>query len=344
MRGAAARGVVFLNSVSAGANYLDECRRAVARGEASARMVLEGIEQVLSGQQERFSVRYLCAGPEGERWFEMWVEALRGPDVGAVISHVDITDQLEAQAEVRRHQDEISRLSRARTMGEFAASLAHELSQPLAAILANAQAARRFLAGGRKHLAEVRAILEDIDADDQRAGEMIQRMRALFGRHEVEMTTVDLNEVVRDAMALVRSDAVLRRVTLVPDLAEGLTPVRADRIQLQQVLLNLILNAFEAMAQQETQGTNRRLIVRTSGGADGYAEVSVRDTGTGIRPEDLDRLFEAYFTTKRDGMGMGLSIAQSIARGHGGRVWVTNNSDCGATFHLALPTFSGTLS
>ena len=344
MRGAMERGAQSLSAVSAGASYVEECRRAIARGDASAAVALEGIEEVLTGRQEHFSLQYPSAGPDGERWYEMWVEALRGPDAGAVISHLDVTEQHGARAELRRHQQEVVHLSRTGTMGKFAASLAHELSQPLAAILANSQAARRFLAGGRKHLSEVRAILEDIDADDQRAGEMIRRMRALFGRHEVEMTTVDLNEVVRDAIALVRSDAVLRRVTVVLDLAEGLGPVRADRIQLQQVLLNLILNALEAMADQEAPGGGRRLMLRTNRGADGYAEVSVRDTGCGIPPEVMDRLFEAYFTTKRDGMGMGLSIAHSIARGHGGRVWATNNSDCGATFHLALPLVSGTSS
>ena len=253
-----------------------------------------------------------------------------------------VTAQHGALTEIRRHQEEVAHLSRTRTMGEFAASMAHELSQPLAAILANAQAARRFLAGGRRHLPEVRAILDDIDADDQRAGEMIRRMRALFKRHEVEVTSVDVNEVVREAIALVHSEAVLRRVTLVMDLADGLLPVRADRIQVQQVLLNLILNALEAMAGPGTQGVNRRLVLRTSLGTDGYAELSVRDSGPGIPPEHFDRLFRSYFTTKRDGLGMGLSISQTIASGHGGRLWVTNNSDSGATFHLALPLFSRT--
>jgi signal transduction histidine kinase len=328
-----------LRAAAVGTSYVDECRDAIARGDTSALVALEGIEQVLTGVEPHFSFEYPCAGPDGERWFAMRVEALRGADAGAVVSHIDITAQHGALAEIRRHQEEVAHLSRTRTMGEFAASMAHELSQPLAAILANAQAARRFLAGGRRHLPEVHAILDDIDADDQRAGEMIRRMRALFKRHEVEVTSVDLNEVVREATALVHSEAVLRRVTMVMDLADGLSPVRADRIQVQQVLLNLILNAFEAIAAPGAQGPNRRLVLRTSLGTDGYVDVSVRDSGPGIPPEHFDRLFRSYFTTKRDGLGMGLSISQAIAQGHGGRLWATNNSDSGATFHLALPLF-----
>lgn len=282
----------------------------------------------------------LVVGTIGRR--REWPEDLIGRMrfVADVFSGVVVRQR--AQSAALRSAEEVAHLSRTRTMGEFAASLAHELSQPLAAILANAQAARRFLTGGRRYLPEVRAILEDIDADDQRAGEMIRRMRALFKRHEVEVTCVDLNEVVREAVALVHSEAVLRRVTLVLDLADGLGAVRADRIQVQQVLLNLILNAFEAMAGPGVQGVSRRLMLRTSFGTDGYADLGVRDSGPGIPLEHLDRLFGSYFTTKRDGLGMGLSISQAIAHGHGGRLWATNNSDCGATFHLALPLFSRT--
>jgi signal transduction histidine kinase len=284
----------------------------------------------------------LVVGTIGQRrdWPEDLIQRMRL--VANVFAGVMVRQNAERAA--RRSAEEVTHLSRTRTMGEFAASLAHELSQPLAAILANAQAGRRFLAGGRANVSEVRAILEDIDADDQRAGEMIRRMRALFKRHEVEVTCVDLNEVVREAVGLVHSEAVLRRVTLVLDLADGLGPVRADRIQVQQVLLNLILNAFEALSAPGVQGANRRVMLRTSLGADGYADVGVRDSGPGIPPEHLDRLFGSYFTTKRDGLGMGLSISQSIAQGHGGRLWATNNSDSGATFHLALPLFSRTIS
>ena len=164
----------------------------------------------------------LVVGMIGRRreWSEDLIQRMRF--IADVFSGVMVRQR--ALIAAQRSAEEVAHLSRTRTMGEFAASLAHELSQPLAAILANAQAARRFLTGGRRHLPEVRAILEDIDADDQRAGEMIRRMRALFKRHEVEVTCVDLNDVVRDAVALVHSEAVLRRVTLVLDLAEGLSP------------------------------------------------------------------------------------------------------------------------
>jgi signal transduction histidine kinase len=331
-------GVAQISAVSPGASYVDECRRAIARGDVSAGVALNAIEQVLAGRQSRFALQYRLAGPGAGRWFDMRIEALRAPDGGAVISHVDIT----AQHDVRRHSEEIAHLARIGTMGQFAASLAHELSQPLSAILSNAQAARRFLGAPRPHLPEIRAILEDIDADDQRAGDVIRRMRALFTRHEVEFVTLDVNAVVREVLALVHSEAVLRRVTVVLDLADTLGLVAGDRVQVQQILLNLILNAFEAMTGPGAESGERRLILHTALNGDGDAEISVRDTGPGIPPPILDRLFESFFTTKREGLGMGLSIARTIAQNHGGRLWAANNSDYGATFHLALPLVART--
>lgn len=334
MRAATDNRAARLCGVSLGASYLDLCRCRVARGDAAARRALDGIEQVLTGPQVRFAFEYEAGDPNDQHWYEVRVEAFPAFVGGAMISHVDVTARHDAEATLRRHQEEVAHFARIRTMAVFAASLAHELSQPLAAILSNAQAASRFLAGRHPKLDEVRAILEDIGADDQRAGEVIARMRGLLRRHEVEMADLNLNDVVREVAQLVHSDSVLRRVTFVSDLDETLPPVRADRVQVQQVLLNLILNGFEAV---DGAAGERRVMLRTTHGAEGFAEVAVRDTGPGIPPEHIDRLFEAFFTTKREGLGMGLSISQAIAQGHGGRLWATNNSDCGATFHMAVP-------
>ena len=236
-------------------------------------------------------------------------------------------------------ENEIARFARVRTLGGFALSLAHELNQPLSAILANAQAARRFLAAPNPQIDEIRSIIDDIDADDRRAGELIHAMRALLHHHEVQLVLLDLNEVVRDVTRMLHGDFLLRRVTLVLDLDAQLPKVRCDLVQLQQVLLNLIMNASEAMA--ETTTLDRRMIIRTRAGDDGRCVISVRDAGKGIRPENFEHLFEQFFTTKHDGLGMGLSITRSIIESHGGRIWATNNSDAGATFHVALPIAPG---
>ncbi len=237
-----------------------------------------------------------------------------------------------------QRENRIARFARVGTLGGFALSLAHELNQPLSAILANAQAARRFLATADPPIDEVRAIIDDIDADDRRAGELIHAMRALLDNREVEMVLLDPNDVVRDVVRLLHGDLLLRRVTLVLDLEATLPQVRFDLVQLQQVLLNLVMNAFEAMA--DTATLDRRLIIRTRAGADGNCVLSVRDAGPGIAPDKFDHVFEQFFSTKPDGLGMGLSIARSILETHGGRIWATNNSDVGATFHVALPIVS----
>jgi len=234
----------------------------------------------------------------------------------------------------RPAQPDLARFARVRTLGGFALSLAHELNQPLAAILANAQAARRFLASPNPPIDEIRAIIDDIDADDRRAGELIHGMRALLNHHDEEMARTDFNDVIRDVGRLVHGDCLLRRVALVLDLEAPLPPVRCDRVQMKQVLLNLIVNGFEAM--QDTVAVERRLIIR-SRSEDGLCVISVRDAGIGIPAERFDRLFEQFFSTKSEGLGMGLSIARSILGAHGGRIWATNNTDLGATFHIALP-------
>jgi two-component system sensor kinase FixL len=231
-------------------------------------------------------------------------------------------------------QPDLARFARVRTLGGFALSLAHELNQPLSAILSNAQAARRFLASPNPPIDEIRAIIDDIDADDRRAGELIHGMRALLTHRDVEMARFDLNDVVRDVARLVHGDCLLRRVALVLDLEAPLPAVQCDRVQIEQVLLNLIVNGFEAM--QDTGTVNRRLIIR-SRAEGGRCVVSVRDAGTGIPASSFERLFDQFFSTKPEGLGMGLSIARSIIGAHGGRIWATNNTDLGATFHVALP-------
>jgi two-component system sensor kinase FixL len=230
---------------------------------------------------------------------------------------------------------ELAHTARVSTMGELAASVAHELNQPLGAILANAEAAELFLQQDPPALDELRAILADIRKDDERAGEVIRRMRALLRKRELERQPLDINSLVEDVLQMVSGDAALRGVSLAADLGPVLPQVSGDRVHLQQVLLNLILNGMDAMAGQPRE--RRRISVRTRLGADGRVELAVIDSGPGIEPDRLPRLFEPFYTTKPNGMGMGLSIARTIVQAHHGRIWAENNASGGAVFRIALP-------
>jgi PAS domain S-box-containing protein len=247
---------------------------------------------------------------------------------------VDITERKRAESELRRNRDELAHVARITTMGELAASLAHELNQPLTAILSNAQAAQRFLANNRVDVEEVREILRDIVDDNNRASEVIRRMRALVRKEELEFNSLDLTDMIREIVLLVHSDAVLHNVRVSCDFAARLPEVRGDKIQLQQVLLNLLLNAFDAMKDCSVE--DREVSLRVEGGA-GMVEVSVSDHGPGLTSDRLDKIFQPFFTTKREGLGMGLSISRSIIEAHGGHLWAENNNGRGATFHFTVP-------
>lgn len=248
---------------------------------------------------------------------------------------LDITDRKRAEAEAQRQRAELAHVARVSTMGELAASVAHELNQPLGAILSNAEAAELFLNQNPPALNELRDILVDIRKDDERASEVIRRMRALLQKREMELRPLDLNSVVEDVFRVVSGDATLRKTTLAAELSPRLPPVRGDRIHLQQVLLNLTMNAMEAMAKEPPE--KRRLAVRTSVTSEGAAEVSVTDSGPGLDPANLSHLFEPFFTTKPNGMGMGLSISRRIVEAHHGRICAENSPAGGATFRFILP-------
>ena len=222
-------------------------------------------------------------------------------------------------------------------MGELAASLAHELNQPLTAILSNAQAAQRLLAIAPSDLEEVREILKDIVYDDNRAGEVIHRLRALVRKEHLEFAPLVLANVVNDVVLLLRSDAILHNVRILVEINADLALVRGDRIQLQQVVLNLLLNAFDAMKDNPVH--EREVVVR--GGLDGRnsVKVAVQDRGIGLDNEKqkADKIFEPFYTTKRDGLGMGLSISRSIIEAHGGQLWAENNPQRGATLYFTVP-------
>ena len=243
---------------------------------------------------------------------------------------VDITERKRAE-DARRELAHVSRLA---IVGELTASIAHEINQPLGAILSNADAAEMLLDSGSASLDEVRQILDDIRKDDLRASEVIRRLRSLLRKRELEMEPLDLNEVTWEVLAMVRADALRRGVLVQTDLAVNLPAVRGDKVHLQQVLLNLVLNGMEAMA--DMPGV-KRLAVRSVLNENGCVETAVSDAGTGIPPDRLPRLFDAFFSTKKEGMGLGLSIARSLVDAHGGRIWAENNPSRGATFHFTVP-------
>ena len=251
-------------------------------------------------------------------------------------SIVDITERKLAELEAARQRHDLAHLARVTALGELSSSLAHELTHPLTAILSNAQAAQRFLADDNVDLDEVREILNDIVTQDQRAGDVIHSLRLMLKKGELQehCDDVDLNEVILDVVNLMRSDLINRNVTLDTDLAQKLPAITGDRVQLQQVLLNLTLNGCEAMADYNS--SERRLVI-ASQWENGSVRVSVADRGSGIPEEKMQQVFERFFTTKKEGMGLGLSVCRTIIDAHRGKIWATNDAGCGATFHFSLP-------
>jgi PAS domain S-box len=247
---------------------------------------------------------------------------------------LDITERKQAEAELRQNREELAHVSRVALMGELAASLAHELNQPLTGIVTNAQAGQRFLDQGKLNATEFREILQDIADDGKRAGEVIRSMRNMVKKGELTWELLDLNDVVTKATRLANPDAVARGCEIRANLEAKLPKVKGVRIQLKQVLLNLIINAFDAM--QDMAPSQRVVVLSTASDGDLGVRVKIRDFGIGL-PAEQERIFDQFFSTKRDGLGMGLVIARSIVEAHGGRLSAENVNEGGACFQFTLP-------
>ncbi len=316
-----------------GVNYLDVCRRAAAAGEAHARAALDAIESVRHGRRERAVVEYPCATSSETQWYAMVVEPLRRPEGGLVVSHIDITRRRRAEEEVQRERAELAHALRVATLGELATSLAHEVNQPLAAIASNAQAAQRLLASATVD-PEVPAALRDITDAAQRAAQVIRRLRVLFKKEPSAPQPVDLNEVIKEVIGLLHRDLQRRHVRLQLSLPPTTPRVLGDVVQLQQVILNVLVNAAEAMAGAMHP---RELRVTACVREPAVVSITVCDTGPGVPASDLEHIFERFVTSKAEGLGMGLSISRSIVKAHGGRMWATQNVEGGLTAHIELP-------
>jgi signal transduction histidine kinase len=272
----------------------------------------------------------LMAGSAGRAWPEAFMEQVHL--LCEVIANA--LAAAKAERESARLRQELAHIGRVSALGELTGSLAHELNQPLTAMLNNAEVAQQHLEAEVIDVAKLHDILSDIVADDKRAAGVIRRLRTMLKKGELEHVALDVNDVVREVTDLVRGDTVLRDIPVHLDLAAGLPTVRGDRAQLQQVVLNIVLNGLEAAS-----GSSRRargLIIRTSMDAS-VVVVAVEDSGTGIDTADVDRLFEPLYTTKPEGLGMGLSIARTIVGAHGGELRASNNAGGGATFAFTLP-------
>ncbi|MGH7936643.1 MAG: sensor histidine kinase, partial [Chthoniobacterales bacterium] len=284
---------------------------------------------------EVFEVEFRLLRPDSDtRWLNArgrYLRNARGEVAELIGVAIDVTDRREAE-EANRSLAHAQRLA---MIGELTAMIAHEINQPLGAILSNADAAELLLESENPPLDEIREILTDIQKNDLRADKAIRRIRSLLRKREMRMEPLDLNETTADVLQFVAGDALRRRVAIRKEFAKGLPLVLGDRASLEQVLLNLIFNGMDAM--KDTPESARYFTVRTKLDGDGCVEVAATDNGCGIPPDRMQRLFESFYTTKEEGMGLGLSIARSIIVAHQGRIWAENNAGGGTIFYFTVP-------
>jgi signal transduction histidine kinase len=314
--------------------------------------VLKAARKHLRGRSAYFEVQHRVLDRSNDvRWFLSRGQVLRDRDerpIRMVGTAIDITDRKRsederARAQLQLHEQriELAHLARAATAGALSGALAHEIKQPLSAILANSQAGQRYLAQRNFDRAELAAILRDIESDGRRAGEVIHHLRNLLHRGDEHYEVVQFDAVVRDVLQLVHSDLVARNIRVTVTPMSSLPPILADRVQLQQVMLNVLNNAADAMSNVEP--SERRIAIGAATEGD-RVHITVADTGCGFGSDNPESIFKPFVTTKRHGLGLGLSISRSIVETHGGRIWAENNSNGGATVHVTLPITTPQLS
>jgi two-component system, LuxR family, sensor kinase FixL len=324
-----------LDGVPVHTDYFSDRQLAGAdRGDATR--MLNGLDAVLTGSRPFFEMEYACQQRDDARWFSISVVPLKGPQPGAVITHSDITERKLSDAMTQQLREELAQAGRVMTMAMLSASLTHELSQPLSAILANGQVARRLCdRASSGSVPELQEILDDIITSSRRAGGILRQLRRVFvGDSSNSRAPIALNDVVQEVLTLMRSDLVRAGITVVLRLTSPLPCVNGDRGQLQQLVLNLILNATEAMG--DNVAGDRQITVTTSASESGV-QLKVEDVGNGLDPKQLGSIFEPFFTTKREGLGLGLALCRWIVLAHSGQITAANNAVRGATFTSVLP-------
>lgn len=321
--------------LTAGSNFFQASAATQGPYAAQARKVAGGVGAVVGRQQDDFAMELDFEGPAGASHFYTKVSHFELEGVTyAAISHEDITQRKNSEIELQNLRTQHWHSERVTRTGLLIASLAHELSQPLTAILSNAQAGLRFMAHDAPDLKEIGEILKDIASDDKRAGEIIESLRVMVRRQQSERQLIDLAALASEVTVLLKSELVATQVELECDFAAGCLAL-ADRAQIQQVLLNLSMNAMEAMAAKPID--QRRLRIGVRGPGQGEVQISVSDSGFGITQEEFKKVFDAFWTTKSRGTGMGLAISRSIIESHGGRIWVDSRDGEGSTFFVSLP-------
>jgi signal transduction histidine kinase len=321
--------------LSVGANYLETCEGAIGIPPDTGAKVAAGVASVLRGEREEFSLEYPTPRDGQDRWLELRVRRLAHLRGEAAVTYLDVTKRRRDEAAAQRDLGEIAHLDRVAALGHLASSIAHELNQPLTAILANAQTARRLLARTPPDLGEVHACVADIISDDRRAAEVIRHMRGLLKKTDFVTAPIALNDLAATTVGLVTNEALLHGVSIEFSPAAALPVVHGDLVQIQQVILNLLNNAIVAAADGPSV---RKVTVWTTTVPPEYVELGVHDSGPGIDEGDLPRLFEPFFTTKSDGLGMGLAIARRIIEAHEGHLQADNDPAGGATFRIHLRT------
>ncbi|MBK8253200.1 MAG: hypothetical protein IPK82_11110 [Polyangiaceae bacterium] len=314
------------------ADYLETFRKAAEAGDVQAGLVVQLLREVLSGEVSEGVVE--VRDPALGKWFEVRARKLSWDEPAVLVAHLDISSRKRAELEAQRSLANLAHVNRVAGMGALTSSIAHEINQPLAAIRNNAEAARRLLSRSEPDIAEALLALDDILVDDEHAGEVIRRIRALLKKGEVRRSTQDLVTIVREVARIVAGDAALRSVALVLELPEEPLLVLGDGVQLQQIALNLVTNALDAVDGLPL--SRRRIVVRAGLCVEGV-EFCVEDAGKGFEGGDPERVFEAFYSTKAEGMGIGLAISRSLAEAHGGTLTAAPSPEGGAIFRCVLP-------
>ena len=337
-----------LHGFNVGDNYLSVCENASGECGDDAISMAAGIKTVIRGNSSEFYLQYECHTPSGPGWYQVRVRPFRTGNASLerfVVAHENITEAKLAEEELRSSQAQLSHLVRLGTMGELTAGIAHELNQPLGAVANYASGCKRRLTSVDGVNPSILEALDEIAGQANRAGEIIRRLRNFVRSSEPSTSRIDLRDAIGEAVGLLAYDAKLRGIELTTSFAGDTPPVYGDSIQLQQVFLNLVKNAIEAISDENKRrhangSSAGSITIRTRIGDPQHVVVEVEDDGPGVREEDAPRVFDAFFTTKESGLGLGLSLSASIIDAHRGKLGVARNDLGGATFRITLPASS----